>query len=296
MKVSIILCSILLSVSLFAAELQHPSKQKWDGKAFYKATKQSLPFAMRILDTYPLKKYKSILDVGCGPGTLSVYMAKKTDKNTHVAGFDPSESMIKFAQGYYQQPANLYFRQYALPLTMNNWDFIFSCNMFHLLTREKQIETLKTLAVCAMSTKTVPLLMIMAAKTDKPQAFERAYAATLAMPQWEKLRAIKLEDYFQPHDAQSFEQVVKGTRWEVKKTELQDEKITFKNVKRLKKFITSWMGGFEFVAQLPEKEQKKLLSDLVENYKKEVPVTQDGQIEWCSPRLIVHAEKSKEVA
>lgn len=296
MKVNIILCGLLVSISLFAAELQHPSKQNWDGKAFYKATKASLPFAQQILDTYPLNNYESILDVGCGPGTLTAYIAKKTHKNTPVAGFDPSESMIKFAQGYYQKPANLYFRQYALPLTMNHWDFIFSCNMFHLLTREKQIETLKTLAVCAMSTKTVPLLIIMAAKTDAPQAITRAYVTTLAMQRWEKLRDKKLSDYFQPHDAQSFAQIAKDTGWEVKKTEVQDEHIIFNNVNELKRFITSWMGGFEFVAQLPEEEQKQLLSDLVENYTKEVPAANDGKIEWRSPKLIVHGQKPKEVA
>lgn len=291
MKIQILTCGLLLSLGVFAAELQHPSKQSWDGKLFHKSTKASLPLAKEVLDTYPLSNYRAILDIGCGSGAITAYIAKKTQKTSCVAGFDPSESMIKFAQGYYQKPSNLYFRQQELPLIWEHWDFIFSCNMFHLLPLQKQILTLRNLASGARKNITVPLLLIMAAKTKQPQAFTKVYEATLLMERWQKLRAFKLDDYFQPHDAQSFATIAKDTPWTVTKTEVKDGYIKFKTVKHLKRFITSWMGGFEFVAQMPKEEKKQLLDDLVENYKKEVPQVADGSIEWRSPRFIVHAEK-----
>lgn len=290
MKISMLISGLLLSLGIFAAELQHPSKQSWDAKLFHKSTKASLPLAQEVLDVYPLRNYRAILDIGCGSGALTAYMAKKTKKTSCVSGFDPSESMIKFAQGYYQKPANLYFRQSELPLVTEHWDFIFCCNMFHLLTREKQVSTLNRLALCARKNVTVPLLLIMAAKNDT-QAITKAYAATISMPRWENVRLIKLHDYFQPHDAQSFAAIAKDTPWTVTKTEMQDEYIKFKTVKELKRFITSWIGGFEFVAQMPKQEQKEFVTDLVENYKKEVPQASDESIEWRSPKLIVHAEK-----
>lgn len=286
-----VICGLLLSFGVFAAELQHPSKQSWDGKLFHKSTRCSLPLAIAVLDTYPLRNYSSILDIGCGSGALTAYIAKKTIGTSFVAGFDPSDSMIKFAQGYYQKPSNLYFRQNALPEITEHWDFIFCCNMFHLLPAEKQTWTLKRLALCARKNVTVPLLLIMAAKTKEPQAITKAYIATCAMERWEKLRTIKLDDYYQPHDAQSFAAMAQDTPWTITKTEMQDEYIKFKTVKDLKRFIASWMGGFEFAAQMSKDEQKKFITDLVENYKKEVPQAADESIEWCLPRLIVHAEK-----
>lgn len=296
MKINMLLNCLTFTFCVFAAEHQLPENQNWDGKAFYKATKQSLPFAQKVLDTYPLASYESILDVGCGSGTITAYIAKKVKKGgskASVAGFDPSETMIKFAQGYYQKPDNLYFCQYALPKIFNKWDFICTINMFHLIPLAQQVVTLKILAECAQTNKAVPLVIIMAAKSDKPKTFERAYAATLRMPQWEKLREINLSDYFQPHDTQTFAQITRGTGWEVEKIEIQDEFIRFKNCKSLKRFIRSWMGGFEFVAQMSKKEQKQLIRDLIKNYSGEEKPTSDGSIVWSSPRLIVHAQKQK---
>lgn len=292
MKAFVILCGLLASLCLSAAERQDPSNQYWDAKYFHKATKQSLPLAKKLLNEFDWNKYNTIVDIGCGPGALTVHIAKRAP-HAIVAGMDPSESMFQFAQGYYQTPSNVYFRQLELPSRTNYWDFIFSCNAFHLLTREKQIAALKHLALCAKSDKDVPLFMIMAAKTKQPQPFSRAYAATLALPRWEKLRSINLNDYFQPHDEQSFTELCKDSAFKIKEIDCQDEYIKFKDAKGLKRFITSWMGGFEFAAQLPKKEQKKLIKDLVKNYLEEKPLGLDGSAEWRSPRLIVLAEKVK---
>lgn len=291
MKVKLILCGLLVTICLGAAERQLPANQKWDAKKFYKATKPSLPLAKQLIDGYPIAEYESILDVGCGPGTLTAYMAKKADKKTHVAGFDPSSEMIAFAQGYYQKPANLYFRQGALPKIKNNWDFIFCSNAIQYFTKEQQIEALKAFAECAWDDKRVPLLLITAAKTNSPQVFDKAYAATLGLERWKKLREVKLDEYYAPHDEQSFTELAKQTPWKITKTAIQDEHIIFKNIKSLKRFIGSWMGGFAFIAQLPKAEQKVLLNDLVAAYVKEVPPAANESIEWRSPRLIVHAEK-----
>lgn len=293
MKYSLIFCVLMRVLSLKAQELQLPANQKWDGKYFYKATRGSLPLAKKLLDEYDLHRYSHILDIGCGPGSLTAHMARRAPK-AEVEGIDPNISMIKFAQGYYQNPRNLVYKQAALP-SEKKWDFYFFCNGFHLLTKAQQVAALKRLAACAVSDKDVPLFMIMAAKTKEPQVFARAYTATLEMPEWESLRSINLDDYFQPHDAQSFTELAKGTGFDVQSIEVQDEFIQFENERGLIRFITSWMGGFEFVAKLREKKQKKLIKDIVVNYLEEEPFALDGSIVWTSPRLIVEAQKSKEV-
>lgn len=293
MKATILLTVLLLGCGLNGMDRQDPSKQSWDGKFFYKATKQSLPMAKQMLDEFNWSDYQKIVDVGCGPGTLTAHIAKRAP-HAQVMGIDPSESMIRFAQGYYHKQKNLTFVQASLPLEFDNIDFIFSCNAFHLLPREEQIGALKRFAAHVRDDKNVSLFIIMAAKTKVPQAFTKAYAATMEMKRWKKLRAINLDDYFQPHDEQSIRQLVQGTGFEVKETEIKDEHIQFKNAKRLKRFITSWMGGFEFVAQLQQKKQKRLIKDLIAHYLEEVPLAADGSIEWRSPRLVVHAEKPKE--
>lgn len=291
MKIKMLLSCCMFILCAFAAERQLPVNQKWDGKKFYKATKQSLPLAKKLLDEFEWRHFGHILDIGCGSGSLTAHIARRAP-HAQVVGIDPSGSMIKFAQGYYQLPENLTFEQATVP-NYGSWDFIFSCNAFHLLPRDKQIAALQQFALCAIPSKDVALFIIMAAKTKQPQTFTRAYAATLAMPRWEKLRAFNLDDYFQPHDADSFKELSKDSGFVIREIECQDEYIKFQNAKKLKEFIASWMGGFEFVAQLPQEEQKKLIKALVANYLEEEPLALDGSVEWRSQRLIVHAEKPK---
>lgn len=292
MKFKILLLPLLLYICVNAMDKQNPATQSWNAKAFYKATKQSLPFAEDSLDAYSLNLYDSILDLGCGPGSLSAHMAKKAGKKAKVMAIDPSKNMIAFAKGYYQRE-NLTFRCKALPTTKNKWDFIFCCNVFPYLPRQQQLDALNVMAQAAVQSKTVPLLLITAAKTNGPGLFDRAYASTLSLERWKKLQEVKLDEYYCPHDEQSFTQLAQETPWKVTKTSIQDEFIRFKNVTRLKKFVGSWMGGFAFIAQLPKDEQKLLLKDLMSEYVKLQAPAADGSIEWRSPRLIVHAEKPK---
>jgi trans-aconitate methyltransferase len=271
---------------------QAPSAQQWDGKYFHKHTKKSFPLAKQVLARHSFEHCKHILDVGCGSGDITAHIARKAPQ-AQVLGIDPSESMIRFAKGYYERQKNLQFLPKSIPLLDDTFDFIFSCNAFHLIPKAQQQAVLYALEHSACKYKPSTLLMIMAAKTEAPQPFVRAYIATIQMDAWKKLQAINLDDYFQPHNEKSFTPLIENTHFKVKHMESIDEHIIFKNTKKLAKFITSWMGGFGFVAALPKEEQKQLITDLMNNYTKEVQPTADGSIEWRSPRFVVYAEKNK---
>ena len=275
---------------------QSPSQQQWDGQYFHEHTKKSFPLAHEILSHYALENYENIIDFGCGSGDITAHMAQRAAK-AKVDGIDPSASMITFARGYYGNQKNLLFYELDLSTTNINlsdrYDFIFSCNAFHLLPKEEQPKILKTLEYIAKRGRVTTLLMIMAAKAEIPQPFERAYAATLQMPAWKKLQAINLDDYFQPHNEKSFPPLLANTDFIIKKMEIVDEHIIFSNTQELAHFITSWMGGFAFIAALSKEEQEQFIVDLMSNYVKEVRPADDGSIEWRSPRFVVHAEKAK---
>lgn len=281
---------VLLTYNATAMESpQAPAHQKWDGKYFHKHTKQSFSLAHQILADYPLEQHHRILDLGCGSGDITAHIAKRVPDAT-VVGVDPSGSMIRFARGYYENQKNLFFEDGDAWSVKNDYDLIFSCNAFHLIPKDEHPKVLQHLATNVAKKKT-QLLMIMAARTKTPQPFERAYAATMQMPQWKDLQGINLDDYFQPHNEDTFAILLKDSGFTLTKMKTVDEYILFKNHKKLQKFITSWMGGFGFVAALAKKKQKQLIEDLMVNYSKEVPLSSDGLIEWRSPRFVVHAQK-----
>jgi trans-aconitate methyltransferase len=288
-----ILCPSLLIIITNAFSMQSPqapSGQQWDGKYFHKHTKKSFPLAKQVLARHSLEHCKCILDVGCGSGDITAHIAGKAPQ-AKVLGIDPSESMIRFAKGYYENQKNLSFGVAAVSENDDTFDFIFSCNAFHLIPKTQQKTVLYHLETAARKHRPSSLLMIMAAKTEAPQPFVRAYIATIHMDAWKKLQAINLDDYFQPHNEKSFTPLIENTHFKVKYMEIIDEHIIFKSTKKLAKFVTSWMGGFGFVAALPKEEQKQLITDLINNYTKEVQPVADGSIEWRSPRFVVHAEK-----
>ncbi len=272
---------------------QAPTRQEWNAYKFHRATKESLPLAKSLLKDLRLKYFNSIVDVGCGPGALTAYIAKHAP-NADVIGIDPSDNMIRFARLLHTKYSNLYFMQEDMSATSLTQpvQLFFSCNAFHLMNNAEQKKALQTMARLTDQNHGF-LFMIMAAKTSNPDAFTRAYAKVLNRQQWQKLSSVNLDNYFQPHDAQTFAQLNKDSGFLVRATRVIEERILFKNEKKLKKFVASWMSGFGFIAALHPDERKQLLKDILQEYVKEMPPYNDGSILWKSPRFVVLAERIK---
>ncbi|QSX33198.1 class I SAM-dependent methyltransferase [Shewanella avicenniae] len=85
--------------------------EHWDSRAEKMAelcaNKQD-PYLQQLLAKIDLTGAKSLLDVGCGPGTVSLNVA---DKLNHVCGIDYSTGMLEVAQRYasQQQLSNVEF-------------------------------------------------------------------------------------------------------------------------------------------------------------------------------------------
>lgn len=83
-----------------------------------------------LLEFVPNHKEQSILDLGCGTGTLT---AKLSDLATTVIGVDSSESMVKRAQEQYPNIKFMVCNALALPFE-NQFDVVFSNAVFHWIT------------------------------------------------------------------------------------------------------------------------------------------------------------------
>ncbi len=296
MKLKLLLL-ILISSACIAMEKeddpQAPMHQEWNAYKFHRATKKSLPLAQSLLKSLHLKRFSSVVDVGCGPGALTAYIAKKAPQ-AEVIGIDPSDNMIRFARVLYSERGNLHFMQEDMSNTSISQpvQLFFSANAFHLMNQEQQKKALKEMARLTDQNKGF-LFMIMAAKTEMPDAFARAYRAVFNKQQWQKLSSVNIDNYFQPHDSQTFAQLSKDSGFLVRDTRLVEERILFKNEKKLKKFITSWISGIGFIAALTQVERKQLIKDILQEYVKEMPPYNDGTILWKTPRFVVLAERIK---
>ena len=96
-------------------------------------------FIQRLKQTFPtLPQTGHALDVGCGPGDITVRFAK-VFPHWHIDGIDGSQSMLKLGLNMIQSQkleSQISFHQVYLPdgrIPQNTYDFIFSNSLLHHL-------------------------------------------------------------------------------------------------------------------------------------------------------------------
>ena len=93
-----------------------------------------------------LKPGERVLDVGCGPGSLTIPAAKAVGKEGQVAGIDASPEMIGVAKGKAgKQGLEIDFRVApieALPFEDGEFDVVLSSLMLHHLPDEVKVQGL----------------------------------------------------------------------------------------------------------------------------------------------------------
>jgi ubiquinone/menaquinone biosynthesis C-methylase UbiE len=84
-------------------------KHEWDAKAYDNSNRiETEAFISLLLKYKIITKDRTILDVGCGTGTIAAHLTKKAE---HIDAFDASNNMIDYAENKYCLIPNLYFKQ-----------------------------------------------------------------------------------------------------------------------------------------------------------------------------------------
>lgn len=80
----------------------------WDGSYYKQFSSFQQSKALELLRNFPFKGSERVLDIGCGPGTISKWIADQLP-NGSVIGIDPSMGMLSQAFQDYQSVPNLQF-------------------------------------------------------------------------------------------------------------------------------------------------------------------------------------------
>lgn len=117
----------------------------WDSDFYQKYAKAQERTARELIETIPFAKNDRVLDIGCGDGKITAYMASQCPQG-HVTGIDISPAMIQHALLEFGQIANLEFCQVGAEefSFAQRFDWIVSFNALHWVKdHQKMLQRVK---------------------------------------------------------------------------------------------------------------------------------------------------------
>lgn len=139
-KIHFLLLFFIISIiPIFA---NSSDKNYWDPSHYHQYSEPQQRWALQLLDQYPFIGNEQILDIGCGDGKISRYIAQKVPLG-NVTGIDYSSSMISFAQKEHGEIPNLKFMVGDAEsfLLNDRYDLIVSFNCLHWVKNHTNVLT-----------------------------------------------------------------------------------------------------------------------------------------------------------
>ncbi|WP_226648502.1 class I SAM-dependent methyltransferase [Microbulbifer variabilis] len=113
---------------------------KWQAQEYVKASSMQWRQAMEAIQRCSYQEVSAILDVGCGDGRITRYLAERL-KNGKIIGVDLTEDMIRHARKAHARVPNLAFEQMSADEIHfeEQFNIIFSFSCLHWVADQKKV-------------------------------------------------------------------------------------------------------------------------------------------------------------
>lgn len=254
----------------------------WDPEGYHKNSQwQKASAESLILQGYPFKGNEAVLDIGCGDGKVSAFLAKLVPQGSVIA-LDLSPAMVAFAQKNYPSP-NLKFELGDVTgMTFENqFDLATSFTSMHLVKDQKD-----ALAAIYRSLKPDGKVLMQFPAVD---GFDGTLAQLIAEPKWAKqFEGFDSGWYFYfPKDYKPLLKQAGFTPVRVEITRLEE---TYPSKEAFKKCISYWLPHLR---QLSDSNKEAFLNDLVDKYVEKHPLDAEGKLHYIVDRIEVDADKKR---
>lgn len=273
-------CCILTILQMINGA-ETPKVLAWDAKNYKQNSGPQDYFALYALSQISLEEHYDVLDVGCGNGKTSHYVATQVPQG-RVQGIDSSPEMIELANADYGDQNNLKF-------TLNDITKFDSRPKFNVVIAFNSlpwVEDQKT-AYQNIGKALVSGGKLLALVSDSDGTALRAYRGTFNHPRWESY----FKDYkpaYYPCTKKEVENYIAAAALKslaVKKAEIPAKTMSKQD------FITVFNGTPGVKDVIPQELYMDYLQDVLAEYLKIVPEDEQGNVVLDPELTLVIAEK-----
>lgn len=252
----------------------------WDPEGYHKNSQwQKASAESLILQGYPFKGNEAVLDIGCGDGKVSAFMAKLVPQGNVIA-MDLSPDMVAFAKKNYYSP-NLKFElgDVANMAFINQFDLATSFTSMHLVKDQKA-----ALEAINKSLKPEGKVLLQFPAVD---GFDGALDQLVADPKWKKhFEGFDSGWYF--YFPKDYKPLLIQAGFVPVRLEITRLEETYPSKEAFKKSISYWLPHLR---QLSDSNKEAFLNDLIELYVQKHPLDAEGKLHYIVDRIEVDADK-----
>ncbi|ARV57856.1 SAM-dependent methyltransferase [Nostocales cyanobacterium HT-58-2] len=258
----------------------------WNPTDYEQNSSAQQKFARDLIVKMGLQGNERVLDLGCGDGKVTAEIASFVSDG-FVVGIDNSEAMINHARSRYPKNTfpNLEFRlANALQLPFNKeFTIVFSNSVLHWIQDHASVLHGISQSLCSggkiflqMGGRGCAINMLRVVEDITLSSKWRKYFIDFSFPY----------SFYGPEEYKDW---LKDAGLEAKRVELISKDMTHSGLAGLAGWIrTTW---FPYTQSVPQEMREQFITEIVETYVQDYPITEDGLTHLEMVRLEVEAEK-----
>lgn len=254
----------------------------WNGEIYHQTSSPQYNTALKILKNVQFKGDEHILDIGCGSGDITAYMAQAVPLGS-VIGIDSSASMINFAQKTHGRGQQCTFKN------VSAHDFVFLVDSFNYVTSFSCLHWVKdlksVLKKIAYVLKKQGRFLGNMAHTN--HFFYESVMATIRSEKWHVYFNNFSEEPWYAQNTVTFSKLLDKVGLKPIKIIEEPATLSFANKEQFAAFIKNWIYAITHMAVLPIEKQEEFADDAIEYFlQKQIQFAPDGSFSFESFRFI----------
>lgn len=259
----------------------------WDGSYYEHNSDPQFQDAKSFLETITFRLDEQGLDVGCGTGRITEYLAKERVPQGTMRGLDACESMISFAQSK-SMPTNVSFvvKRAQDIHCERKFDFVVCFAVLNWIAEQELVLT--NIERILKPGGRLILQMV----DDEDGSIGRAAVRTIMRPKWRnKIDLQKATIKFYPLTEQEIRSLLEKVGFHIESCEVIKRARRFDSKQAFCEWISGWLGNMLPNILGDSQEYNQFIDDVIDQFILDTQMTNNSAIYYDVSKLNVIAVK-----